>query len=501
MISLLWIPLFLFLGSFFFLPLIALIPEGIGAISNWIFLEPFTLHVLKFTYFQAVLSACASVLVGFFLAFLIVEWRVPGSKSVWRLSLLCSALPPMIVALGILGASRPESVFGWQGILWGHVLLNFAIPLRLIGTSLLERNKAAELTALSLGMSRIQAFVSCTWPEIRMSFASSWLLTFLYSASSLFIVLFLGGGPRFTTLEVLLYEAVKLNLDWGKAVQIAFLQVGLGGLVFLVYLNVNSRRRLTADRNEYPVFFPRSLSIRILGCLILWSLLSFGVLVPLFNILRDGFLNLQALDGLELLSSLLTSLGIAIAVASLSLFLVYSYLYCLYRTKPMGMQRWGTALVTLPQFFSSLIVALALSIFFPLFRQNASWSFLGVIITQALLVVPLIFFPIKEGFLRMSSERLWVAQSLGANRWQCWKQVEFPAMKRTLLLALLISVSFSLGEVSSVLLFAPQGAQPLSLSIFQAMSRYRFQEAHVLTMVLLTIISSILVGAGYLEEE
>ena len=74
-------------------------------------------------------------------------------------------------------------------------------------------------------------------------------------------------------------------------------------------------------------------------------------------------------------------------------------------------------------------------------------------------------------------------------------------MKRPLMLALLMAISFSLGEVSSVLLFAPPGAQPLSLSVFQAMSRYRFQEAHALTMLLLLMIASVLSGVGYLEEE
>ena len=501
MISVSGIPLLLFLGGFFFLPLLALLPLGIEAISDSILSDPFIWHVIQFTYFQAFLSATASVLVGFGLALLITEWKVPGSRMVWKLSLLCSAMPPMVVALGILGAAEPNGVFGWKGILWGHVFLNFAIPLRLIGTSLSERNKSAELTALSLGMPRLQTFFHCTWLEIRTSVASSWLLTFLYSASSLFVVLFLGGGPRLTTLEVLLYESVKLNLDWGKALQIAVLQLLLGSVILVFYFRLQSRRHLQADKSEYRIYNPRSRTLRGFGFFVLGSLVVFGIGFPVSVILIDGFLNVGALQGSELLVSSGVSLAIAFAVACLSLVLVYPFLRSLYRVPSTKLQSLGFAAVALPQFFSSLLVALALSVFFPLFRQNASWSFVGVILTQTLLVIPLIVFPLKEGFLRMPPEKMWVAQSLGANKWQCWRLIEFPAMKRPLMLALLMAVSFSLGEVSSVLLFAPPGAQPLSLSVFQAMSRYRFQEAHALTMLLLLMIASVLSGVGYLEEE
>jgi len=413
-------------------------------------------------------------------------------------------LPPMIVALAILGAAglvfqRP--VFGWTGLLWGHVFLNFAIPLRLIGLSLADRNKAAELTALSLGLTRLQIFVKCTWREIRVSAGASWLLAFFYSSSSLFIVLVLGGSPRFTTLEVFLYEAVKLNLDWGKAIQIACLQICLGLLVFIIYLNLQSRKKIGFEKNPMLIFQPRTRGWSIGGALVIACILFGGVFLPLGVAVKEGLLHLRALENSDWVESFWASLGIAFCVGGTSLALLYPYMHRLYWDKSPRAQKIGSWLITFPQFVSSLLVALGLSVFFPGFREDSAWAIAGIIVTQTLFVIPLIYFPLQEGFLRMSHERAWVAQSLGASRWQRVRHVELPSLQRSVILSFLIAVSFSLGEVSSILLFAPQGVHPLSLSIFQAMSRYRFQEAHALTMILLLVISGVLVGISCLEKE
>ncbi|NDD05697.1 MAG: ABC transporter permease subunit, partial [Proteobacteria bacterium] len=250
-----YLPICLIFSMGFLFPVVSLFVSGFKGFNLAFFSDPFFEHVVTFTYGQALVSSLLSVFLGLVVAFLIQEWKVVGGRFLWRFCLLCSSLPSIIVALGILGAWGPGSilgrivfdqrtVFGWPGLLLGHVFLNFSIPMRLIGNALRERNRTSELTALSIGMNRWSVFWKITLPEVRTSVLSSWILTFLFCSTSLFIVLFLGGGPRFTTLEVSLYEAVKLNFDNGKAVQIASLQALVGIGLYVVYLKAQRPPRI-----------------------------------------------------------------------------------------------------------------------------------------------------------------------------------------------------------------------------------------------------------------
>ncbi|MFM8269329.1 MAG: hypothetical protein ACKN9V_03995, partial [Pseudomonadota bacterium] len=186
-------PALLFSVNLFLIPMAYLVVLGFQGLSHSIFQDPYLLYVIWFTYWQALLSASLSLAFGLLIAFLIREWEVFGGRLLWKFGLLCSSLPPIIVALGILGAwTNKTNVFGWKGLLLGHVFLNVAIPLRLIGNALSERERNSELTALSLGYSRWSVFCKITLRSVRQSIASSWILAFLYSSTSLFIVLFLG---------------------------------------------------------------------------------------------------------------------------------------------------------------------------------------------------------------------------------------------------------------------------------------------------------------------
>lgn len=494
-------PAILFFSFLFLLPMVHLLLLGVQGLSQSIFQDPYLVYVIQFTYGQAFLSASLSVLLGFVFAFLIKEWKIFGGKILWRFGLLCSSLPSIIVALGILGSwGKQATIFGWKGLLLGHVFLNFAIPLRLIGNALSDREQTSELTAQSLGMSRSRVFWKITLTSIRPSLVSSWILAFLYSSTSLFIVLFLGGGPRFTTLEVALYEAIKLNFDNSRAIQIALFQAAVGAVLFFFYLKLQKKRTIESDRVELRCFAPKRPWVKMLGGLFLWGLASVCLGFPLLSIFVEGLDDWSSLDSGELLEAAITTFAIATSVVVLSILIIYPYLHYLYQVKPRGENSGWIWLIAVPQFFSSLVVALALSVFFPGVREISWLSYLAVVTTQTIFVIPLIQFPLREGFLRLSKERNWIAQSLGASGWQRWLWVELPFMKKSLFLSALIGFGFSMGEVISILLFSPPGIKTLAMGIFQAMSRYRFQEARATTVVLLIAMLSLFGLAGYLEE-
>lgn len=499
--SLLLLPSFIFFLCLFFVPVGFLFVMGIRDLSASVFQDAYLLYVVRFTYWQAMISASLSVVLGLFSAVLVKEWKIWGGKTLWKFSLLCSSLPPIIVALGILGSwGNQVNIFGWKGILLGHVFLNVAIPFRLIGNSLSEREYSSEATAQSLGLSRWGIFWKITFVSIRASIVSSWILAFLYSSTSLFIVMFLGGGPRFTSLEVALYEAIKLNLDNGRAIQIAIFQAVIGVVLFFIYLQTQKRRKLEGDRMYVPIFVPKKRWVQIVGAGILWVLLFLILGLPLISIFWEGLTQLPFLDKGSLLESSLTTFGISIAVVFFSLLILYPYLHFVYQARSDSETSGWVWLVAAPQFFSPLVICLALSVYFPLVRESSWLSYSAVIAIQTMFVIPLMQFPLREGFLRLSKERNWIAQSLGAGAWQRFLFVEVPFMKRSLFLSALIGFGFSMGEVVSILLFSPPNINTLALNIFQAMSRYRFQEARATTLVLLLVMICLFSVVGHLED-
>lgn len=507
-----WAPSVLFVGIFLVIPLSHLFILGFQNISSSIFEDPLLLRVVSFTYLQALLSSLLCLLFGGLTAFAIKEWRIPGRNLLWKFSLICSSLPPLIIALGVLGVWGPgaplarllfenTTIFGWSGILLGHLFLNFAIPLRWIGLALKERDLEGEYTALSLGMKRFEVFRKITWLEIRTSIFSSWVLVFLYCSTSLFVVLFLGGGPRFTTLEVSLYEAIKLNLDSGKAVQIAVFQGLLGAIIFCLYLRLQREKKQLGSRAGLTIYYPRQNAWRWVGGACTWFVMALLFGTAFFSIFKDGILGWKFLNFTDLLHSSLFSLGIALSVAMVSLLISYPFLHWLWLKTGVKKKKLLSWILVLPQFFSVLVVALGLSVFFPWLRGGETFPYLGIVLSQSLFAIPLIQFPLMEGFQRLSKERFMISQTLGARAWQRWFLVELPAMRRSILLSILLAVGFSLGEVVSVLLFAPANVKTLSLGIFQAMSRYRFQEAHAYTVWLLIWILIFFGLAGSLEVE
>lgn len=497
------LPAFSLLLIGFLVPLFGLFWSGVFLSNTLIITDAYLRYVIQFTYWQAFLSASFSLVLGFLGAFLVEEIKIRGGKILFRFCLLCSALPALIVSLGILGSwGRMLSPFGWIGILLGHVFLNFSIPMRLIGMSLRERDRQSEILALSLGAKRHQVFLRITLAAILPSLVSSWILAFLYSSTSLFIVMFLGGGPRFTTLEVALYEAVKWNLDAGKAVQIAFVQAFFGGALFYFYLIFQKRKKMEGKAgSEMSVFSCRGKGVKLGLEILWWMILVCLVCFPLASLLKDGLAGIETFSKTTLLTDLISSLAIAFAVGVTSLLFLYPVLHYNYHVRSEQERSLAVWLLSAPQFVSPLVVALALTLFFPFLKGSSAGSFLAVIFAQTIFVFPLIHIPLREGFLRLSQEKIAIAQSLGASRLIRFLKVELPSMKKPIVFSFLLAVSFSLGEVVTLLIFSPTGVKTVALNIFQSMSRYRFQEAHLSTLILVVCISSVLGLAGYWEND
>ncbi len=225
--------------------------------------DGYMLRVARFTFWQAALSTVLSVLPALFVARALARHsRFPGRSMILRLFGVPLALPALVAALGVLalygragyfaeslgflrGGQWP-GIYGLSGILIAHVFFNMPLATRLFLHALETIPADQWRLSAQLGMNARATFRLLEWPVLRASLAGVAALVFMLCITSFTIVLLLGGGPRATTLEVAIYQALRFDFDPARAVALVALQVSL--VATSVFLIARLGADVTADR-------------------------------------------------------------------------------------------------------------------------------------------------------------------------------------------------------------------------------------------------------------
>jgi thiamine transport system permease protein len=455
--------------------------------------DPLFPGIVFFTYGQALLSALLSGVIGTWAAVLYSEREFPGRKLLWSLAPVCFSLPGVLVVLGLFGfwgargwvstvlamAGLPPvwaPFVGWGPILMAHVFFNFPLFLRAVGTALGEMDRSTEMAALSLGASRWTCFRRVTWPKISPAWKSAFTLSFLYCSGSFLVVLLLGGGPRFTSLEVAVFQAVKVELDLGRAARLATLQMTVALAIYLLLL---ARPLPALVRGKFvPLYCQRSRFSPWIFAAFLFGLVG----GPLLALLAAGLRGLFGVEWSTVAPSVAWSLALGVTVAVTTVVLAVPLAYL--EKHWLVARRWVGAVSGLPLSLSSMIFTLGVLMAFPGLHRSGWGDALAVIWIQSVLSLPLAYRPIRDAFARIPSSLYQSAQSLGAGPGTIFRTVELPLLGHSLRLALVLVAGFSLGEVGSLLIFLSGESAPLPARIYRSMAQYRFDEAFGLGLVL-----------------
>src|SRR5690606_9292146 len=85
-----------------------------------------------------------------------------------------------------------------------------------------------------LGMGAMASFRFIEGPVLRSVLPGVAGLVFMLCVTSFTIVLTLGGGPRATTLEVAIYQALRFDFDPPRAVVLTMVQLALTALMLWI---------------------------------------------------------------------------------------------------------------------------------------------------------------------------------------------------------------------------------------------------------------------------
>lgn len=191
----------------------------------------------KNTFAQAFISAIFSLVLGLWTSLGLLSLREKRHRH-WRflLDILCllpNFLPPLFMLLATLNAIEPFP-FGIWGIALIHTFINFGLVAVLLAQIIESKLGGMVEQAYVEGASRWQFFRQVFFPLLKKDLALMGLFVFVICFGSFSVPLVVGGGHG-TTIEVLIYEKIRLASEWGDAVILAFLQSAfIFGLAFVV---------------------------------------------------------------------------------------------------------------------------------------------------------------------------------------------------------------------------------------------------------------------------
>ncbi len=471
-------------------PLLALLSQlgGQTQALHW----PYVRSLVRFTLWQALLSTLLSAAIGLLLARMLARRSFHGRTLLLSWLDACFVMPSLVVVLAVVMTFRPSGsvgqflgdgwrLYGLNGILLAHVFLETPLFVRVFLARLQQMPAGYLRQARLLGFNDWQMWRLLDWPAIKPALPSVLMMVFLLCLTSFTVVLSLGGGPRATTLEVAIYQALRFEFDPIQAVKLALLQLGLAASLSLLLLPAlmrplpasRSQQGLRPEGQRLSAYLQDALAWALLLLLWLWPiwvLLSnarWPLLVPL---LQDPAY-WQAVR-----SSLLLGLGSAGLTLVLSLVLLGG------RGRLALLLSYGILLMP--------AVVLATGSFLLIWPLNPGAQLrLGLLILlNALLVMPFAVKMLRPAKLALTQAYGRQMQLLGMNLWQRWRWVYWPCLLPNLGQAFGLCFMLAIADLAATLLLATPQMNTLALML------YRLLGSHQLPLAIWLAFSLVVLG-------
>jgi ABC-type spermidine/putrescine transport system permease subunit II len=179
----------------------------------------------------AAVVACA---LGILAAIALVRFRFHGREALESFFLAPLFIPEILFGAALyLTYARLGIKPSMTSLLLGHVVICVPFVIRNVMAGLIGLDPRLEEAAMSLGASRVQAFVKVALPLIRSSVLSGFIFAFIISFSDINLALFI-SGPNSTTLPVFIFNLLLFEADPSVAAASTLQIVIVGLLIFLV---------------------------------------------------------------------------------------------------------------------------------------------------------------------------------------------------------------------------------------------------------------------------
>jgi thiamine transport system permease protein len=288
-----------------------------------VFTDPYTQRIMLFTLLQATLSTLASLLVALPGAYLIATYSFRGKRLILALSAIPFVIPSILVVLGFVIffgnngflnrilmtlfklEEPPLSIlYSFPAIILAHTFYNFPIIMSLVSSYWEHMDGNCETASYTLGATKAKTFFSITLPRLLPAIISAASLVFLFCFNSFAIILVLGGGPRYTTMEVEIYRQARMLGQTGSAAALSLFSILVTSILLLWYNRTQKRLALSEtyrNSNRLIEKKPATLPGKLLA-LFYTIVSSLFILGPIASVVVRSFMASSSRSGAETFS-------------------------------------------------------------------------------------------------------------------------------------------------------------------------------------------------------
>lgn len=467
---------------------------------------PYLVRVMVFSITQATLSTVLCIILGVGLALALARRRFPGRDLIVTILGATMVMPTIVTvfavfavfgrsgwlaeALRFFGWSGSFSIFGYPGILIAHVFLNAPFVARLAFDSLRQVPAEQWRLAMAFGFTPYQIFRHLDLPVLRAELPGVAGLVFLMCFKSFAIVLALGGGPSRSTLEVAIYEAIKVDLDFGRVAWLAFIQLAVC-LSLTLILNWAFKRPPVGQTIRALDRRPdaKNRTLKIFDTVVL----AIGVLflAPLSLSILEGVRHVTGVIDGDFLQALITSLGIATLAAILACLFALALASVVRRTRVVLRSPRVAALY---DFLPSTLLALppfaltaGLFLMIRPFVDPATAGLVLLPLINGLAALPFTYRYIAPRLLTAEERYGRLASSLGLTGVAKLKIMDWPLLKAPLGAAFALAMALSFGDFGIIALFGGTELITLPYLLYERLGAYKLDEASSIGLIIVLV--------------
>lgn len=476
---------------------------GAGDAPHW----DYIFRVLGFTFYQALLSALLALLAAVPMTRALARRAFPGRTLLVRLCALPMVMPTIVGIFGIvaiyggrgylalaanaIGIDWRPQLYGLGGILIAHVFFNLPLAIRLLLPAYAAIPAESWRLAAQLDMSSRDIFRIIEAPLLRQRLPSIALVIFMLCFTTFAIALTLGGGPRATTLEVAIYQALRFDFDLRLGAILALLQAGCCALGAWIAWRLGRDMALgQTTRLAIRRYDGQGIGARVfdMGVIVLGA--AFLVL-PLIALVQRGLAGLVAVASFDsLVRAGLISLGLGLAGGLLATMIGFCMAEARQQAVKHGWRRRALLLGLIGRvglFVSPMVIGtgifLAATGHVDLYRFAA----IGVVTLSGMLALPFVLSVLEPAIAQAAERHDKLCAALGIKGWHRFLEIDWPHLRRPIATALALSSVIAMGDLGAIALFGNQDLTNLTLLLYNQLGAYRLDGAASTALILLVL--------------
>jgi len=498
----------LFLGIFYFYPLISIfflsfMPEGVFDATKLYKLVSTSYYagILWFTIWQAAISTLLTVIVALPGAYIFARYDFKGKALIQNLVTIPFVLPTVVTAAAFHALLGPRGLVNtilmhlfqletpvihvdqtvWFFVM-AHVFYNYTVILRIVGGFWSRLPKNLTESARMLGASDTRAFVRITLPLLKPAILAASLLVFVFCFTSFGVVLIL-GGPRYATVEVEIYRQALHLFNLPMASALALIQIIFTFGLITVYTRLeqkvavsltlsglqNGNQKIQTPRERFFVLTNITGMAVLLGAPLMALLLQSVLteegpsLVYYASLLQNKTASILYVAPITAIAN---SLGYALGATLIALILGWFSAAFLVGSR----EKWALFLdpiFMLPLSTSAITLGFGFVIALDEPPLNLRSSMFLPAIAHAMVAFPFVIRSILPAWRSIPQNLRDAAALLGASPLRIWATIDWPILRRALLVGAVFAFAISMGEFGATVFVVRPQTPTMPLAIFR----------------------------------